>query len=308
VYLAMILLRSGRFRDGWREQEWRWQWKEFPSPKRTFAQPRWHGEALEGRRILLHAEQGLGDAIQFMRYAPMVAALDADTILEVHPELVRLAQTVPGVAHVIARGETLPQFDTHCPLLSLPLAFSTEFATIPANIPYFFPERLTSIPPLTGEAKLRVGLVWAGDPKSPIDRKRSLPESALAPLFEVKDIAIYSLQRGPASEAAPTMPFAGTLAQTGDFAATAEFVSTLDLVLTVDTAVAHLSGALGLPVWIMLPKVADWRWLEAREDSPWYPSARLFRQQAAGDWGQVIARIATELRRLAESPRPHTNE
>ena len=303
VNLSHCLLRRGAFAAGWAEQEWRWKWKDFPSPKRNFAHPQWKGESIQGARILLHAEQGFGDTIQFLRYVPMVAERGARIFLEVHPELRSVATSMAhdGV-EVISRGDPLPEFDWHCPLLSLPLAFGTDLQSIPATVPYL---------PSDGEAPkwlrkeratdLHVGLVWAGGAINVIDQERSLSLAELGALWQVEGVSFYSLQRGPVSLDAESSPlqFAGVQPQVGDFATTAASISHLDLVVSVDTSVAHLAGALGKPVWILLPVRADWRWLTDRDDSPWYPSATLFRQEVEGNWASVIASVASELSRVA---------
>lgn len=302
VNLSHCLLRRGAFAAGWDEQEWRWRCKDFPSPKRNFTQPQWRGESIRGSRILLHAEQGFGDTIQFLRYVPMVAEQETRIILEVHPELRTLVSRMPGGVLVITRGDPLPEFDWQCPLLSLPLAFGTELQSIPTTVPYL---RSDAEAPVWLQKEsvtdLRVGLVWAGGAVNLIDRERSLSLTALSALWEVKGISFYSLQRGPASHEAVSGPFqfAGNQPQTGDFADTAAAISNLDLIVSVDTSVAHLAGALGKPVWILLPVRSDWRWLTDRDDSPWYPTARLFRQKIEGDWAPVIASLATELSRMA---------
>ncbi len=303
VNLSHCLLRRGAFAGGWAELEWRWRLEDFSSPKRNFAHSQWKGEPIQGARILLHAEQGFGDTIQFLRYVPMVAARGARLILEVHPELYSLAiSMVPNGVQVISRGDPLPEFDWHCPLLSLPLAFGTDLQSIPAKVPYFSSD---GVPPkwLKKEraTDLHVGLVWAGGAINVIDRERSLSLAELAALWQVENVSFYSLQRGPISldaESSP-LPFAGVQPQVGDFATTAASISQLDLVVSVDTSVAHLAGALGKPVWILLPVRADWRWLTDRNDSPWYPSATLFRQKVEGDWAPVIASVVSELSRVA---------
>lgn len=306
VNLSHCLLRRGAFAAGWAEHEWRWRWKDFPSPGRNFTQPQWKGEPIQGARILLHAEQGFGDTIQFLRYVPMVARRGARIILEVHPELRSLvAGTADGI-QVISRGDPLPEFDWQCPLLSLPLAFGTELQSIPATIPYLRSDmEAPSWLQKERATDLHVGLVWAGGAINVIDRERSLSLTALSALRQVKGVSFYSLQRGRASPEAESSPlqFAGSGPQTGDFAATAAAISHLDLIVSVDTSVAHLAGALGKPVWILLPVRSDWRWLMDRNDSPWYPSARLFRQKVEGEWGAVIGSVAAELSRLVEIKR-----
>ena len=311
VNLSHCLLRRGAFASGWAEHEWRWRWKDFPSPKRSFTQPQWKGEPIQKARILLHAEQGFGDAIQFLRYVPMVAERGAQIILEVHPELRSLAAGIGEGIEVISRGDPLPEFDWQCPLLSLPLAFNTEIKSIPAAVPYLklgtkTPEWLQKEHP----SNLHVGLVWSGGALNVIDRERSLSLEALRSLWHIQGVSLYSLQRGPASlkAEASSLSFAGFQPQTGDFAATAAAISNLDLVITVDTSVAHLAGAIGKPVWILLPVRSDWRWFTDRDDSPWYPSATLFRQKVEGDWESVIASLATELELAAANVHGHSLE
>ena len=296
VNLSQHLLRQGALAEGWLEAEWRWHWKQFPSPARNFSQPQWRGEALGGETILLHAEQGLGDTLQMLRYVPLLARQGARIVLEVPLELLSLTTSLKGVAQLLARGDTLPPFAWQCPLMSFPLAFSTTLQTVPSHTPYLTPPR-TERPAWLGPARagrLEVGLVWAGNPKNTVDRRRSLPLDALAPLFAVEGLTMYSLQRGgtPGEIASSGLAFAGALPESVDFAETASALTHLDLVITVDTAVAHLAGALGCPVWILLPYVADWRWLVDCEDSPWYPTARLFRQTASMDWNSVVQRVA----------------
>lgn len=268
--------------------------EDFPSPPRHFQQPQWSGENLVGKRILLHAEQGLGDTIQFVRYAPMVAALGAHVILEVHPELLTLMRSVAGVSQLLARGDPLPRFDLHCPLMSLPLAFDTVVATIPNTIPYLHSRSPT--PAWVGRSNpssLRVGLVWAGNPGNRADPRRSLPIAALAPLTSVPGIEFYSFQRGGPDPS--LLNFQGVLPDAGDFAATAAALQEMDLLISVDTAVPHLAGALGMPVWILLPYVSDWRWLKAGPLSPWYPTATLFRQAEDQRWDSMIATVTIAL-------------
>lgn len=288
--LSHELLRSGAFAEGWIEYEWRWQWREFPSPKRNFVQPQWRGEPVSNRILFLHAEQGFGDTLQFLRYVPLMARRGATIVLEVHPELSELAATTAGVTTLIARGDPIPPFDLHCPLMSLPLAFGTTLETIPDTTPYLAVRR--PMPAwMTPSDHMKVGLVWAGSPKNVIDNKRSLPLDSLHSIFEIPGISFYSLQFGVQSGEL----FAGSLPIGSNFADTGAVIAALDLVVTVDTAVAHLAGALGKPVWILLPALSDWRWLLDRDSSPWYPSARLFRQTEPGQWASVIDQVATEL-------------
>ena len=299
--LCRLLL--GDLSQGWRKYEWRWQRPTFSSLKRDFTPPLWLGDqSLQGRIILLHAEQGLGDTIQFSRYAERVAALGATVLLEVQPPLQSLLASLKGPAQVLAKGEPLPAFDYHCPLLSLPLAFDTRADTIPADIPYVRApaERIAHWEIRLGpRSKPRVGIVWSGQPKHRNDRNRSLAFRALAPILQ-QDIQIVSLQkevrerdRALLDRHDKVMNFGEELA---DFADTAGLVAALDLVIAVDTSVAHLAGALGRPLWLLLPHTPDWRWLLNRADSPWYPTARLFRQPSVGDWASVVQDVAGELR------------
>ncbi|MCC7487798.1 MAG: tetratricopeptide repeat protein [Burkholderiales bacterium] len=297
---ALALLLSGELREGFREYEWRWRWKDFPSPPRDFTQPQWRGEDIAGTVILLHAEQVFGDTIQFIRYAPLVAARGAEVVVECQPELVRLFSAVPGIHRLVARGATLPRFDRHCPLMSLPLAFGHDLGALPREVPYLAaePERVAAWRERLGGG-FHAGIVWAGSPHHKNDRNRSLPLAAFAPLAIVPGVSFVSLQKGaPARQGANPpggMRLADFTAELNDFADTATLVASLDLVICADTAVAHLAGALGVPVWILLPCAPDWRWLLEREDSPWYPTARLFRQRQWGDWDEVLERVAGAL-------------
>jgi len=296
-------LLAGNFEEGWKEYSWRW-WTELFRPwARRFPQPEWDGrEDISGRTLLLHTEQGHGDAIQFIRYVPLVAKR-ATVIVECQPEMKSLLETVEGAARVVARGEPLPDFDLHLPLLSLPGVFGTTLETIPANVPYVCasPERVRAWrAKLAPDGRsLKVGLTWAGGRSDP---KRDCALALLAPLAALRGVVFYSLQKGDAAEQAARPPAGMALidrtAELKDFADTAALVSHLDLVISVDTSVAHLAGAMGRPVWTLLRFSADWRWLQAREDSPWYPTMRLFRQERFGDWSIVIERVRQALAKL----------
>jgi predicted O-linked N-acetylglucosamine transferase (SPINDLY family)/ADP-heptose:LPS heptosyltransferase len=302
---GILHLLRGDFAPGWEKYEARWRIGDLPP--RNFAQPQWRGEPLGGRTILLHAEQGFGDAIQFLRYLPRVVARGGKVVLELQRPLVPLARAIAGTT-VVARGETLPAFDLHCPLLSLPLAFGTTPATIPAAIPYVAvaPERAAHwLARLAREAGLRVGLAWAGNAVHRNDHNRSIPFDRLAPLLAAAGVRWFSLQVGPrAADLAGRQgsPIADLAAELSDFGETAAAIAALDLVISADTAVAHLAGALGKPVWLMLPAAPDWRWQLGREDSPWYPSMRLFRQPRPGDWTAVAERVRAALETLAAPP------
>ena len=308
--LGLAYLRAGRYREGWREHEWRWDFRELRLHRRGFSAPQWRGEAFEGKTLLLHGEQGLGDTLQFARYAPLAVERGGRVLLEVQPGLKRLLATLPGVVGTFARGEALPPFAWHCPLMSLPLAFGTEVETIPARVPYLeVDERAVEAAwrrwPGGG---WRVGIAWAGNPKHGNDAQRSMSLRALLPVADVPGIRWFSLQAGAAARQLARLkgkfPAVDALAGLTDFAETAALAATLDLVISVDTSVAHLAGGMGIPTWVALSQMADWRWLEEREDSPWYPTARLFRQQRAGDWALVVERMRDELQKLtAAAPR-----
>jgi tetratricopeptide (TPR) repeat protein len=304
---AVARLTLGDFAAGWRGYESRWAVGQLALQRRSLTAPLWLGEeALIGKTILLHAEQGFGDTIQFARYAPLVAARGAKVILELPRELRRLFASMPGVT-VLARGDVLPAFDFHCPLLSLPLAFATGIETIPARIPYVaasdydvaaWRRRLPQERPL-------VGVVWSGERSHDNDLNRSIRLEMLAPLFECADVQFVGLQRDVRDEDSAFLKSCESVPQIGpqvsDFADTAAVIETLDAVISVDTAVAHLAGAMGKPLFLLLPFAADFRWLRERHDSPWYPTARLFRQPRFGDWASVIELAAREVRGLAVS-------
>jgi tetratricopeptide (TPR) repeat protein len=302
---ALARLTLGEFDAGWKAYEWRWKTGAFADKRRAFRQPLWLGQPLSGKTILLHAEQGFGDTIQFIRYARLVADRGARVICEVQPELVSLFSQLEGQFEggaIIAKGDTLPAFDLHCPLLSLPLAFGTELSTIPADSPYLAaPEaRVTHWRDRLGEGRPRAGLVWSGSSAHKNDANRSIPLKALAPLFEDLPFACFSLQREMRDADREVLSRVRNLRDLGaelmDFAETAAVISQLDVVVSVDTAVAHLAGAMGKRVLILLPHAADFRWLRASSDTPWYPAAKLLRQKAFGDWDSVIGRVAEELR------------
>jgi Flp pilus assembly protein TadD len=297
------LLLTGQFDEGWREYEWRFAVARYD---RNFDRPLWPGEPLAGRTILIHAEQGFGDTLQFVRYVPKVAERGGQVLLEVPEPLVRLVGTVAGVSQVVVAGDPLPSFDCHCPLLSLPRVFETKLATIPDTVPYLSTPQTASadwaerIAAATG---LKVGVVWAGSVVGAIDR-RPIDLRLLQPLWEVADINWFSLQVGDQSGDLSWLDgvrIADLAPWLTDFAETAAAIDCLDLVITIDTAVAHLAGALGRRTWIMLPYAADWRWLRNRSDTPWYPTARLFRQRTAGDWPEVAREVAAALAQLALS-------
>lgn len=298
--LAVLMLLNGDFENGWKHYEWRWLAAEFPSERRNFPQPLWTGEALAGKTILLYVEQGLGDALQFIRYAPLVAARGGHVIVECPASLVRLFKTVSGLAQVVSRGEVLPAFDVQCPFLSLPGLLSPSAAHIPAEVPYLsvadadaklWQERLTDV------QGLKIGLVWAGSPHHTNDRERSIALKKLGSWADVQGCTFINLQIGASAQQMKEIdwPILDFTAHISDYADTAALVAQLDLVITVDTSVAHVAGALNRPVWVLLPHAPDWRWQLDRSDTPWYPSMTLYRQPKRGDWQSVIARVKNDL-------------
>ncbi len=300
---SCLRLLLGDLERGFEEFEWRWRAADVAPWRRDFAQPLWRGaEPLDGRTILLHAEQGFGDAIQFVRYATLVAARGAKVVLEVPPPLTALLAGVAGDALVIGRGETLPDFDYHCPLLSLPLAFKTRLGTIPAAIPYLSApdERVAKWRQRLAERRgRRIGIAWAGNPNFKGDQTRSPGLARILPLLAPDGVELLALQKDLREGDREILQGHRQVLTLGDaiedFADTAAIMSLVDLVISSDTSVAHLAGALGKPVWVLLQHVADWRWLLGRTDSPWYPTARLFRQPKNGDWESVIRQVTDAL-------------
>ena len=302
---AMTHLTLGDFDTGWKEYEWRWKTAAFARHRRPFRAPPWLGdEPVAGKTILLHAEQGFGDTIQFVRYAPLLASRGAKVICEVQPELQPLLSQLSDVT-VIASGGMRPAFDLHTPLLSLPLAFKTQAGTIPNALPYLAApaERVADWRERLPPGRPRAGFVWSGSSTHKNDANRSIALARLAPLFENPPLQCLSLQTELRDADRDTLRGLPNLVHLGDdirdFADTAAIISLLDVVVSVDTAVAHLAGALGKPVVILLPFAADFRWMRDRDDTPWYPTAKLMRQPAFGDWDSVIVRLRDELRHVA---------
>lgn len=295
-------LALGDYARGWPEHEWRWRDEQMRADRRAFAKPQWTGgEDPAGRTVLLHAEQGHGDSIQFCRYAPRLAARGARVLLEAPSALASLFGTLGGVAQIVVSGEALPPFDLHCPLMSLPLAFRTTLADVPDTTPYLAadPARVRhwrGRAPRSGRP--RIGIAWSGRAAQRNDMHRSMPFDALAPLLAL-DADFVVLQKEvrerdrPAIAAHPRL--VDPSAEIRDFADVAALIEDVDLVVSVCTSIAHVAGALGKPVWVLLSVAADWRWLRDRDDSPWYPTATLFRQTTLGDWSGVVARVATTL-------------
>jgi len=302
---AMADLLRGNYSVGWKEYEWRWRLGHKGAAPRSFEKPQWDGGAINGRTILLHSEQGMGDSLQFCRYAPLAAAAGAKVLLEAPRSLTRLLRTLPGVEQIIATGDTLPFFDVHSPLMSLPAAFGTLVETIPAAVPYLSAEseRIRVWRDRLGASGYKIGVMWQGSPQYQGDRERSVPLARFSPLAELSGVRLISLQKSHGLDQLEDLPAGMEVEQLGEdfdngpdaFLDTAAVMMSLDLVVTVDTATGHLAGALGRPAWIALPAIPHWVWMLEREDSPWYPSLRLFRQTEPGNWSGVFARIADQL-------------
>lgn len=301
---SLTLLLKGDFANGWREYESRLKSPEIGATVPHFSQPMWDGSELAGRKILVHAEQGFGDAIQFVRYLPIVASRGGKVLLQCQDELLDLFRTVDGIDDLIPQSQTPTDFDLHCPLLSLPYVLKTDsLESIPAKVPYLYADPLREeqwrLRLANAQKRFKIGLAWAGRATHPNDRNRSIKLSSLAEALFGADAAFFSMQKGPASaeiaELRPGFDLVDVAADLHTFADTAALIAQLDLVITVDTAVAHLAGAMGRPVWVLLPWIPDWRWLLDRADSPWYPTMTLYRQPAAGDYQTPIQRITNDL-------------
>jgi hypothetical protein len=344
---ALLWLLLGDFKRGWPEYKWRWGEPGFVH--RPFSQPLWDGSPLNGQTLLLHAEQGLGDTIQLIRYAQLASrrcnGQDAKVIVECQPPLCRLLAGQPGVQYLLPRGSALPAFDNHAPLGTLPEIFQTSSATIPADVPYLHPdgglvkrwrgelqkdeggrmkdEHAADLDPSfrLHPSSFLVGIAWQGNPAFGHDRLRSIPLAQFGALAKIRGIRLISLQKGPGTEQLEKLKEEGGRMKqketpcssssfivhpssfvldeaSGPFMDTAAIMQSLDLVISSDTAIPHLAGAIGVPVWVALPFVPDWRWLLKREDSPWYPTIRLFRQTKLGCWEDVFERMADELKRI----------
>jgi Flp pilus assembly protein TadD len=301
--LALMLLRTGDLERGWAEYEWRYR----ISIPWDFPHPRWEGDPLDGRTLLLHADQGLGDSIHFVRYARLIAARDGRIILRCQRQLAKLLKNFPGIHQTVSEDDPVPHFDVHCPLISLPVAFKTRLETIPSAGPYLRPPAALSRAWAAHfdetDDRLRVGLVWAGHPSHSNDHNRSTCLDTFAPLSGAQNTVFYSLQIGAAGAEAddppPGINLINLTSEIVDFADTAALIDHLDLVIAVDTSTAHVAAAMGKPVWLVLPFVAEWRWLIDRTDTPWYPTMRLFRQPKLNDWRGAITLLLEPLRRLA---------
>ena len=301
----MQLLLTGDYKNGWQEYEWRSRLPEMQQLMPFAGRAHWDGAALDGATILLYAEQGFGDAIQFVRYAPLVAERGGEVIVRCVPGLAALVGSMPGVSAVFSAGEP-PAFDVCCPLMSLPRIFGTTLDTVPAQVPYFQPEAKRA---LHWKARLdaagptfKVGLYWATDTKNRISPLRSLTLDSFAPLASLPGITYFSLQRGAAAAEAARPPSGMTVVdlspELAGFSDDAALISNLDLVISINTATAHLAGAMGRRVWTLAQFPPDWRWLLGRDDSPWYPTMRIFRRGKSESWESVIGRVSQALGRL----------
>ncbi len=294
---------QGDFESWWFEYEWRWKCRSCLPP--AFPPPYWDGSSLEGKRILLFVEQGLGDTIQFIRYAPLVKQRGATVALQCQPSMLRLLATCEGIDQIVPKGVDPPAADVRIPLMSLPRVFRTTLANIPAQVPYLSVDPELCMrwrQPLEQVDGFKVGIAWQGNPDHLRDQQRSAPLVAFEPLAKIPGVRLVSLQQGIGRAQLPEL--AGPMGvldlsdRVEDFADTAALVSNLDLVISVDTSVAHLAGAMGVPVWVAIQLLPEWRWMLEREDSPWYPTMRLFRQRSWGDWAGVFERMAETLRQL----------
>ncbi len=302
VHLSRSLLRlqMGDFAQGWSEYEWRFQCKEYAIP--PFPQPLWDGSRLDDRTILLYADHGLGDTLQFVRYAPLVCERGGRVLVACRKPLARILASCPGVSRVISEGAPLPQFQVYAPLMSLPRILGTTLATVPARVPY-----LVADPALVARWRVelgqfggfKVGIAWQGNAQYCKDRHRSFRLDQFEPLTRLDGVRLVSLQKGFGTdqirEVADRFAVIDLGSRLDDFMDSAAVMTNLDLVITPDTSVAHLAGALGVPVWVALPFAPDWRWLLDRQDSPWYPTLRTFRQREWGNWNEVFERITREL-------------
>ena len=311
---AAVWLLQGDFERGWAEYEWRWTQPDFGH--RRFVQPAWDGSPLAGKTILLYAEQGIGDTLQFVRYVPLVQERGGRVILQCPLQLMKLLATLPGIERLVVKDDPLSAFDVHAALLSLPAIFHTSLDNVPASVPYLqanadliehwrkeLAKSDVDYRTFASGPVFKIGITWQGNPAFKDDRYRSIPLARFERLASVPGVQLISLQKGPGieqlqelGERFPILDLGNRLDEdSGPFMDTAAVLKNIDLVISSDTALPHLAGALGVPVWVALPLVPDWRWLLEREDCPWYPTMRLFRQTKLGCWQNVFERIAETL-------------
>ncbi|MFZ1193260.1 MAG: tetratricopeptide repeat protein, partial [Pseudolabrys sp.] len=302
---ALLRLVLGDTEYGWKKYEYRWDTKPMRGRKRNFSQPLWLGDSdIKSKTILIHAEQGLGDTLMACRYIPVLASLGGRVIAEVQPPLRSLLESLEGISQLVVKGETIPHFDVHCPIMSLPLAFKTTLQTIPAKVPYLtVSENVIEKwrAKLIGR-EIKVGIAWAGNPNHVQDLDRSIPLKNLLPILGVKGTRYFSLQKDLRNGDKEILDVNSQIVrldlEINDFQDTAAIMMSLDLVLSCDTSIVNLAGALGRPTWVLLPFNPDWRWLLDRTDSPWYPTARLLRQTSRGEWSALINDVCVELEKL----------
>jgi len=290
---------------GWKKYEYRWDTKLMRGLKRNFPQRLWLGDSdIKNKTILIHAEQGLGDTLMACRYVPMLASLGAQVIAEVQPPLKSLLTNLEGTSLLIAQGEPIPRFDVQCPIMSLPLAFKTTMETIPTKVPYLAVSKniIEKWRSKLNGAEIKVGIAWAGNPNYPQDLDRSILLKNILPILRVKGARYFSLQKdlrhGDKEMLDVNSQIVRLDQEISDFEDTAAIMMSLDLVISSDTSVVNLAGALGRPIWVLLPSNPDWRWLLGRSDSPWYPTAKLFRQISRGEWSTVTDDVCVELEKL----------
>ena len=299
---SLVLLRNKNLKEGFQEYEWRWKLPQ--NPPRGFKQPLWDGSDLDGKTILLHQEQGFGDMIQFARYVPLVKEKGGTVVIECQPELLRLFATLEGVDRVVSSDAPLPDFDINAPILTLGKIFGTTLDSIPSNVPYVRAPKQHGFVLSPHPRTLSVGICWAGKPTHKNDRNRSCSFGDFMDLTAVADTTFFSLQKGDAFneffERAGGILIVDVGSNLNDFADTAAVVDQLDVLITVDTSIAHLAGAMGRPVWVLVPFAPDWRWMLNRNDSPRYPSMRLFRQTETGNWGPVFKQVEEALQELVK--------
>jgi hypothetical protein len=310
---GMLRLLLGRYRDGWLDHEWRWQAGDTLSTRPNINARAWQGENLTGRRIAIYVEQGLGDVIHFARYLPLLVQRGANVTFFVPENLIRLLRPPTSQMEVASSIDDREPFDFQCALMSLPLWFGTEVSSVPSEVPYLSAEKALIArwkKKIAGRG-FKIGIAWQGAPAGAIDQGRSIPLAEFVPLSRLPGVRLISLQKTHGLDQLAGLPADSTIEILSDgfdeggdaFVDTAAIMSNLDLIITSDTSIAHLAGALGRPTWVALKYVPDWRWLLNRDDSPWYPTLRLFRQQTPGDWNFVFAKIAQELRSLMSRER-----
>ena len=306
--LGIVLLLQGDFQRGWQEYEWRLKSDDLCIANR--AQTRWDGSSLSGKTILLYAEQGFGDTIQFIRYVHLLVEYDTEIIVECQPELLQLFKNIGAIKKTIVVGESSPKFDVNASLLSLPRILGTDLNSIPVKSPYLY-IKSGSHTDLEMCSEYKVGIVWAGNLKHPNDNNRSVELQQFSVLFDVEACQFFSLQVGKRRDDIIRYHYSNTIIDLGgdfsNFSDTAAAILELDLVISVDTAVAHLAGALGKPIWVLLPFMPDWRWLLEREDTPWYPTMRLFRQTDTRDWAGVLQKVRFALEKMNVGPKKDDN-